>query len=424
MPENSPTRDQWRQLYGLAARIKKAKPWTQMTEIDVFGVENPTTAATGFISVMGLGGEHLAIAHYPDARALHAFSAVHYNPGADAAERLMEIPQLQLAFEDRDFVEEPDQEILDQLGLRFRGANAWPLFRAYQPGFLPWFINAEEADTLIPALEQTLEVTPRHPQNPALLHPDSADTFLVRKKTASGWVDQYCHVPSPEPEDWSVHLDPFALNRFAKLPRLARTFELDLFRLWSPVEEKPARPFFPYILMLVDPVSQEIAGLEMLAPQPTFAEMWNTVPQKTLELFERLNVLPTHIKLSSQRLADTLAASATTLDLGLEQVTALPSLDQAKTELLQAAQTGFAPALRSMDPDLEAIELEDNDAFAAGPFALGHPFEEDEEEDQGGAADFADTGAFYPFDPLATPLAMFQQRALSHLGKKTTAALS
>ncbi len=62
------------------------------------------------------------------------------------------------SFEDRDLLSNEDRKQIKDLGLAFRGKNAWPVFRQYEPGYNPWFINDEECIFLTHALRQTLFV--------------------------------------------------------------------------------------------------------------------------------------------------------------------------------------------------------------------------------------------------------------------------
>ncbi len=62
--KNEPSLKEWRKLYEAAMRVKKIAPWDWMDETDIFGVQNPETDETGFVSVMGAGGEHFAIGVY------------------------------------------------------------------------------------------------------------------------------------------------------------------------------------------------------------------------------------------------------------------------------------------------------------------------------------------------------------------------
>jgi len=358
MSAKSPTLDQWRRLYERAVQIRKMAPWEWMEEIDVFGVQDPETGQTHFVSIMGMRGEHFAVALYPGVQALHDFLDVHDNPPFDRPERVMEIPQLQLSFESRDFLQDEDRQILKDLGLRFRGASAWPLFRKYAPGFFPWFIDADEVRLLLCALEQTLDVASRYREDPSLLYPEPEDLYLVRARAEDGWEDRYVPVPPPEPEEGEVHLDSFSLARFEKLPRTAHTVELDLFCLWSPVKEGESRPFYPYVLLLVDAASAAVVSFDMLTPIPSLEEMRDSAPLRVLEQFEKLGGLPARLRVRSQRLFSLLRPTAAALDLDLEQVDSLSALDQVRTHLLKAAKSGFDPSLISVDfgPVVEKVE--------------------------------------------------------------------
>jgi hypothetical protein len=60
MAGDTPTNEQWSRLYGAAVHLKRLSPWEWMTEADVFGVKDPPSGEIGFVSVMGMLGEHYA----------------------------------------------------------------------------------------------------------------------------------------------------------------------------------------------------------------------------------------------------------------------------------------------------------------------------------------------------------------------------
>ena len=70
-------------------------------------------------------------------------------------------------------------DLIKQLGLTFRGRNAWPMFRDYRPGLAAWFVDGAQARFLIHALEQLLVIAPRFRADPTLL-PDDVERYLVR----------------------------------------------------------------------------------------------------------------------------------------------------------------------------------------------------------------------------------------------------
>jgi hypothetical protein len=158
--EMTPGIREWRGLYESAVRVKEVSPWEWMTETDVFGVRSPESGELGFVSVMGLLGEHYAVSLYLGSEGIHGFLDLQeMGPFADP-EALIQIPQIQASFENREELEKRDREVIKELGLKFRGRNAWPMFRSYSPSLFPWFLEAGEVRFLSCALEQLVDVAP------------------------------------------------------------------------------------------------------------------------------------------------------------------------------------------------------------------------------------------------------------------------
>src|SRR5262245_30971660 len=114
MSEKTPTIEEWGRLYAAAGRVKVMAPWKWMIEDEVFGVRNPERDEVGFVSVMGAGGEHFAVALYQGAVALHDFLALSQGDSVET-ERLLEIPQLQASFDDRGRLGKVDSARLQNL---------------------------------------------------------------------------------------------------------------------------------------------------------------------------------------------------------------------------------------------------------------------------------------------------------------------
>ncbi len=172
---NQPTTADWKRLYELAAELKELAPWKWMDETEIFGVENPDTKEIGFVSPMGMLGEHLSVGVYLGAEGLYGFWDFQMEGLKAEPFALFEIPQLQVSFENRENLEKQDRDVIKNLGLKFRGSQNYPLFRSIRPGFMLWFITSDEARMLIYAIEQTLEVAPRVRENPDILI-DESDT--------------------------------------------------------------------------------------------------------------------------------------------------------------------------------------------------------------------------------------------------------
>jgi len=233
MSQNAPTLKEWERLYEAAAEVNTAAPWAYMDEANVFGVQNPETKELGFVSVMGSGGEYYAVVVFLGAEGLYGFWDLHDADAEDLSDAIIEIPQLQVAFEGRDDLDKKDREIIKQTGLKFRGPQAWPMFRSYRPGFLPWHMEASEVRFMACALEQLLEIMPRLKDDSSLLKPSGEMDYVVRVPQKKGrsviWQDKVIEVPPPEPSDISITVDGESMEEAMALPRGAGSVEVDFF---------------------------------------------------------------------------------------------------------------------------------------------------------------------------------------------------
>ena len=336
MKQAQPTQTEWRKLFDVAARVKELAPWEWMMEDEVFGVQDDEAGVTGFVSVMGAGGEHFAIALYPDPAALYAFLDLHdqgMEEEADdpqAAMRVLELPQMQVAFEDNQELEKEDKALIKQLGLKFRGAKAWPQFRSFTPGLFPWRLTGAEARRLTVALGQVLEVAPRCRDDEEMFAPSEDGTvFLVRvPKEQGGWADQILKIEEPEPAPLHFEVDPQAFAQAKELRRVTNVIEIELTMLPMPVKDKKIeRPYFPYALILAEAQSGAIVANEMLQPLPSLDAMYGTVPQLLLGTFLRLGVLPELLRARNPLLAELLAPLAEELNFKVDTVRKLPAID-------------------------------------------------------------------------------------------------
>jgi hypothetical protein len=343
MNDLSPTLDEWRQLYETVIRVKEIAPWEWMTEADIFGVQDPETEQLGFVSVMGMLGEHLAVAVYLGAEGLYGFwgfqRLVDTAPSETLSEVLLGLLHLQASFENRNDLHQKDRDLIKQLGFRFRGRQAWAMFRSYRPGFWPWYLEAWEVRFLTHALEQAMEVALRFKEDRAILDTPNDDSYVVRtpraEKESLVWEDQIVTVAPPEPKPIPIAMDADQLEAAKQLPRLRQPLEIDCFTLPTRIEEKGARPYLPYMLLAVDSNSGMILGTELLRPQPSLEAMWGSVPLTLVSQFGHLGMLPSQISVRSPLLLQLFQPLAEALAFELELTSVLPSIDQAREGLLQ-----------------------------------------------------------------------------------------
>ncbi len=336
----NPSTAEWKKLYELATKLKALAPWEWMEELEFFGVQNPETDEIGFISIMGLLGEHLSMGVYLGQEGLYGYwnisdpaTGLENNPLA-----LFDVPQLQASFEDREQLEKQDREVIKKLGFKFRGSQNYPLFRSIKPGFMPYYITSDEARFLIYALEQTLETAPRIRDDESLLPDPDEDMYLVRVSEKQGgklvWRDEIMRVPPPETANMSIEIPTEIINELKNVPqKKGLALEIDFSYAPTPVAEKGQRPYFPKMLMIAEARQGMILGFAMVKPEETILETNAQVPRHLIENLLKLEVRPEEIRVRSEMLYELLRTFTQQMNIKLRLTNDLPAVDMAKESM-------------------------------------------------------------------------------------------
>ncbi len=333
MPDLDPTPAEWRQLYAAATEIMRTAPWQWMTEDRLFGVQNPETGEIGFVSVMGHLGEHLAVAVYRGPRALYDFMALHYSPDSAKPERIIEMEQLQAVFADRDELTDRDRRLIKELGLKFRGRQAWPYFRSHRHGHWPWYLEAAEARFLAHALEQATFVVRRLHDDPALLDSTEADNHLVRVLRMDAdlvWEDQRLVIPPEPPPPVMLRMDSDLLAQVKQLPRTQTTLEIDYFMFPAPIGNGRERPLLAKMVMVVDHDTGMVVGSDLLHSEPGIDDPLARVPLAVVQLLARWRIKPARVLVSSWLVEQLMQVLGEELGYTVEMVPHLEELEAAR----------------------------------------------------------------------------------------------
>ena len=321
-----------RPLYELLGQIKELGPWEWMEEDDLFGVQDPATGELGFVSIMGMAGEHYAVGVYRGAKGLYGYLHLkEMDPFLIRPEDLLNIPQLQASLEDRELLEKRDRDQIKSLGLKYRGRNAWPQFRSYRPGYAPWYIEKDEARLLAFAMEQVLEVAPRVRDNPDILLQGGKKDFLVRaaEESTDGyiWRDTRMTIAPPAPTDLYVSIADESLVAISQMPKSAFRLEVDYFMMLNPIGSNKERPYFPYVLLILEATEGIPVDIQFLGPEPSHEEMFGTLGQRVLNGMELLGSRPTEIRFRDEMLYRMLKPFEKRLGFKIKLVKDLPTFD-------------------------------------------------------------------------------------------------
>ncbi len=323
----------WGKLYQLIIELKKLAPWQWMVEEEMFAVEHPDTGEIGFASVMGATEQFYALSFYMGINAYHQFWGLQFTePGPFTYQKILEIPQLQVSFEDSVDVSSRDKKLYKQLGLTFRGKNAWPLAKSFKPGFVPWYLDASEVKFLQIVVEQALDVCARAENDSSILNfeDNDKDICLLRKQVQQGnekvWIDTEFEVPDPVPADYNIRVDSLVFEKLLEMPISDLIVEMDVFLLPRPIDDNKEQPYYPYMLAIVDEKTGMIIAHELLSPLPDLNSMYCNLPLNVCKTLGDLQK-PCKVKMKTPLLVSLLEPLFNDLNIKIEHVDDLPFID-------------------------------------------------------------------------------------------------
>ncbi len=343
MQKASPTIEQWKELYQAAIEFKKIGCWDWMEDTDLFGVQNPETGEIGYCCVLGALGEVFGLVVYPGTKGLEGHLKIQSGEiFMGDIDPLFFQDCLMASFDDRKFLNKPDLQIIKALRLSFRGSNAWPLFRRYEPGYEPWYVNREEAIFLTHALVQAKEVALRFEKNPDLFDPPEEHHYLVRvpirEKETWVWRDEWLKpAPLEKKEPMVPRVDEIRLLRIQKsASRSQAILETDFFFIPFAIAEGE-RPYFPYLQLCVEHQSGMILKFHVSKHEGYRADFQNQI----LTLMEEVNIYPKEIRVKKEEALRLLEPVASKLGIKLTLSEHLPALEEAKEEMLNMMTGGM-----------------------------------------------------------------------------------
>jgi hypothetical protein len=336
MKKSEPSLKDWKSLYDAAIAFRNIKPWEWMKETDIFGVQNPQTGEVGYCCIMGEMGEVLAIAVYLGTEGLEGYLNIRRGQiQHDDPDSLFIQNCLMLSFENRKLVQEDDREIINELGLKFRGKNAWPVFRRYEPGYFPWFLNRDEVLYMTNALQQATDICLRFKDDAKLFRAPDKNQYLIRvaeeKNGRVFWKDEWRKPSLPEKKDQGFYkpVDEVRIQRLKKTVKSTHAiWEIDFFYAPTPVLEGE-RPFFPYAIMIIDHDTGFILDMHLAETRPYQEEFLD----QFLNCIETTSVIPLEILARKEEAVKLLETYASRLNIRLSRVKKLQNIDHARREM-------------------------------------------------------------------------------------------
>jgi len=324
----SPTMNEWKSLYQAAEEFKKAEPWKWLWDQDLICVENPEDGTIGYCSIMGRNGEHYALGLYLGDNGMRGLYELIENAENISSNEIVHSQDcIMCSFDDREFVEKDDMKIIKELGLKYRGRNAWPVFRRYEPGYYPWVITDEECRFLTVALQQALIVAIEIKCGNVKIDAENGKTIIRRvDKTTGEWNS--CNMELVVPTTSNVPMEinnDILIKKLSKLQKHRNTaIEVGNTYMPTPVRDNDERPYFPKLFIAADANAGAILKCEIYQ---NIDDNGATIINKLSEMFMELG-LPSSIYVKNDGTAAIIGDLCYKVGVKINVKPALPMIDE------------------------------------------------------------------------------------------------
>jgi len=325
----------WKKLYLAAESYRKLAPWDWTFSDLIFGVRDPETGETNYCCVLGAMDEVFALVVYEGLKGLRGYlELLSGDPeDGDTFRKVMENQRVLMAsFEDRRDLYPRDLKQIRDLGVTCRGRKAWPMFRHYAPGYVPWFLTTPQARILATCLEQALDLLPRYRDNPALL--DSPDTgrHLVRTPGTGAdsgqWHDAVLPIPDIAPSGPpKVPADEVGIARISRLGKKhGGPWEIGYDFAPMPIQENARqRPWYPRLLGIIDHRSGMIISFKM----EKSGKHLTIFRDEIMAVMWKASLLPSLFLIDHDHMEAVIKPIAEGLGIPVERVSQLPGFSEA-----------------------------------------------------------------------------------------------
>ncbi len=251
MGEKSPTLPQWEKLYREAEQIEALEPWELLWDTDLVEVMVPGRERPVYCAVLGHAGENLGVNVYDSTEGLERLSRLINAP--EGENQLLHIYEQEFTgcfFGPKEELMVPDLSVLKQLGRSYD--RQWIYFRSEKPGYIPWYLDADQAELMTWALEGLRACTQWLRMGKIQAEYDR-ERFLSCKRQGDQW--EITQTTPPEIFEYFPRLvmEEEELAPLRQAEKLDMVLELDSFYIPTPIQPEPGKPgYFPRATVLLN----------------------------------------------------------------------------------------------------------------------------------------------------------------------------
>ena len=366
------------ELYEAAFRYKKTKLWKQMFDSELFAVRL-SDGEIGYCCVMGLAGEHIALAVYVGDEGFQSYRELAFRDDDEWSDDFSSVPDvtwmfrqscLQCSFENKDELDydefEGARDYTQSHNIRQRGAHAWPHFTKSVRYRIPSGLETPEDERrLTEALlagEALYEILQKKSKSDIGLFPIDEDTERVPLLIPgeSGYAVSSTPVP-PEWEETFPEPVPPDAEKVSELRKLRKrgVYDCELIRLPGLLDgqaDAEDAPYFPALLLCADTKTERLIVTKAVTDYDTRPESLRDEFMDTLLENEEC---PRAVRVRNEQTRALLANLCTEAHILFSVEENLPALDEAREHVLSMLQKDGGP----WDDDDYDEEDEDDGEF-------------------------------------------------------------
>jgi hypothetical protein len=274
-----PTEESQQALFEIAAKIKAAEPWKRLADTDIITVRFPDRAEPVYFSVLGQQRECYGIAVYPSYNALLGLLKLATWKDVPFSVLITYQSSLVCYYGNRDDLSAEDRKVIRELGLQFRGRNNWIYFRSKQPGYLEWYLNAEECALMTQSLERFFEAYQALAGGLSVAF-DKFETLIWEYSQEQGkWSGRAEKMPSIPEEICKITITGSdRLKKIHSMPPTGQTLECDVRHALIPIQEnKGERPTLPLMSVLADSKTGMILACKIIEGEKPFSVLFDQI---------------------------------------------------------------------------------------------------------------------------------------------------
>lgn len=327
--------DMWKTLYNLTAELKELKPWEDLCDMDIIGIQENGREEPVFVSVMGQYGMCQGIAMYEGTRGLGYLEQMVMATETCMSQEYVAFDQEALILYWGDRVEVPNDQkkIIKELGLKFYGKGNWPFFLSFQPRFAPWTPDAAEVRLMAETMVQIIEAVKALREKRAEVNFEEGE-FCYRyfDQETLNWMTAPAKLPMVDMEVEVLEVtDEVLMHRLKKQPVNGSKLLLDFLYMNGTMKDNDYdRPLNPMVFLAVDDATDYIVHMDIIRPEQSETELALEFLLAYTEQFGR----PKNVTVRNPYVLTALKDTCENLEIPLTEAP-MPTVDAIREQLME-----------------------------------------------------------------------------------------